>query len=237
MPDSAHLVGGGVRDALLGHRASYLDLDFVVAKDPVDIAQEIAQRYHAGYVLLDASRQIARVVFKEVTADFALQVGNSIEDDLHRRDFAINAIAYSPHHRQVIDPLNGCHDLQAGVIRMIHAENLKDDPLRLLRAYRQASQLNFILDDSTREAIRRYSPLLKRVAAERVRVELGYLLSSPNGTVWLERMYADGLLDHFFPHLAPENVARIRALDQAVLTLDSAYPDLVQLLYRPLSDR
>ena len=237
LPDSIHLVGGGVRDALLGHQASYLDLDFVVDKDPVDIAKGIAQRYKAGYVLLDAGRQIARVVFKEATADFALQVGDSLEDDLHRRDFAINAIAYSPHHQTVIDPLNGCHDLQERVVRMIHAENLKDDPLRLLRAYRQASQLDFVLDDETREAIRRYAPLLKNVAAERVRVELGYLLSSQKGTIWIERLFEDGLLDHFFPHLAPRFVTSIRAMDQAVLTLSQTYPALSEALHQPLSDR
>ncbi|NJN24247.1 MAG: CCA tRNA nucleotidyltransferase [Acaryochloridaceae cyanobacterium RL_2_7] len=237
LPDSIHLVGGGVRDALLGHSANYLDLDFVVDKNPVDIAKGIAQRYQAGYVLLDASRQIARVVFEEATADFALQVGNSLEDDLHRRDFAINAIAYSPHDKQVIDPLDGYKDLKQGVIRMIHPENLKDDPLRLLRAYRQASQLNFKLDEETRQAIRHYSPLLKQVAAERVRVELGYLLSSAQGTNWLEQLFTDGLLDHFFPALSDRGVSLIGSIDQAAIALRKAYPELAAGLTQPLSDR
>ena len=100
LPPSACLVGGTVRDALLDRPSDYLDLDFVLPTSAVETAQAIARHYRAGFVLLDADRQIARVVFEQGTADFAQQVGASLDADLRRRDFTINAIAYNPHTAQ-----------------------------------------------------------------------------------------------------------------------------------------
>ncbi len=237
LPTTIHLVGGCVRDALLGHSSGYLDLDFVVEKKAVEIAKSIAHQYQAGYVLLDEARQIARVVFENTTADFALQVGDSLEEDLSRRDFTVNAIAYNPHNGIIIDPLNGYLDLQLGIIRMIHAENLKDDPLRLLRAYRQAAQLNFALEPETQNAIRTFSPLLAQVAAERVRVELGYLLSDTAGTPWISQLFEDGLLPICFPQTSVQGMAQLAALDEAEAELNRVYPELVRSLHQRLSDR
>jgi tRNA nucleotidyltransferase (CCA-adding enzyme) len=146
LPRPAYMVGGAVRDAILGRSREYLDLDFVIPSDAVKVARAIARHYQAGFVLLDPVRRIARVVFPQATADFAQQEGNSVETDLHRRDFTINAIAYNPHTQEIIDPLNGYADLQAGLLRMVSPANLEDDPLRLLRAYRQAAQLGFTID-------------------------------------------------------------------------------------------
>lgn len=97
LPQPAYMVGGAVRDAILGRTRGYLDLDFVIPSKAVKVARAIARHYNAGFVLLDAERQIARVVFPHATADFAQQEGNSLEVDLHRRDFTVNAIAYNPH--------------------------------------------------------------------------------------------------------------------------------------------
>ncbi|MDJ0708331.1 MAG: CCA tRNA nucleotidyltransferase, partial [Leptolyngbyaceae cyanobacterium MO_188.B28] len=71
LPESAYLVGGSVRDALLGRRAEYLDLDFVLPENAIETAQTIASHYQAGFVVLDAKHKIARVVFKQATVDFA----------------------------------------------------------------------------------------------------------------------------------------------------------------------
>lgn len=133
LPASTYLVGGNVRDALLGRQAEYLDLDFVMPEGAVQTAKAIARHYQAGFVLLDAERQIARVVFDRATVDFAQQVGDRLEDDLRRRDFTVNAIAYNPYTEQLLDPLQGFADLQRHLIRMVSPENLKEDPLRLLR--------------------------------------------------------------------------------------------------------
>ena len=79
LPPQAYLVGGSVRDALLERHSDYLDLDFVMPEGAVETAATIARHYRAGFVLLDAERQIARVVFPQGTADFAQQVGDSLE--------------------------------------------------------------------------------------------------------------------------------------------------------------
>jgi tRNA nucleotidyltransferase (CCA-adding enzyme) len=102
LPQPAYLVGGAVRDAMLERHSEYLDLDFVLL-DAVKTARAIARSYQAGFVLLDHQRQIARVVFPHATVDFAQQEG-SLETDLNRRDFTINAIAYNPHNGEIIDP-------------------------------------------------------------------------------------------------------------------------------------
>jgi tRNA nucleotidyltransferase (CCA-adding enzyme) len=230
LPTTACLVGGSVRDALLERTSDYLDLDFVLPEGAVETARAIARHYRAGFVLLDAERQIARVVFAQGTADFAQQVGDSLDADLSRRDFRANAIAYNPHTMELIDPLNGCQDLQMGVLSMIAAENLAEDPLRLLRAYRQAAQLGFSLDPETRSVIRRLADRLGSIAAERVQSELNYLLSTAKGTVWLKSAWEDGLLQAWLPHITPAGLARLSHIDRIVSDLKQDWPDLAQLL-------
>ncbi len=237
LPQPAYLVGGAVRDALLGRRCEYLDLDFVLPR-AVKTARAIAKHYQAGFVLLDAERQIARVVFKHATVDFAQQEGSTLEADLRRRDFTVNAIAYNAHNGEIIDPLQGCADLQQGVLCMVSAKNLQDDPLRLLRAYRQAAQLGFIIEPDTQSVIRQLAPQLSQVAAERVRVELGYLLSSSAGTPWLIAAWEDGLLATWFKSATQEPLAQVAAVDRAAVVLAQSWHtlgwELSQLVREPL---
>jgi tRNA nucleotidyltransferase (CCA-adding enzyme) len=223
---------------MLGRRSGYLDLDFVLPSDAVQTARAIANRCKAGYVLLDAERQIARVVFKQATADFAQQEGSTLETDLLRRDFTVNAIAYNPHTGELIDPLQGYADLQQGVLRMVRAANLQDDPLRLLRAYRQAAQLGFIIDPDTQSVIRQLAPQLGQVAAERVRVELGYLLGSAEGTPWLRAASEDGLLATWFKSATLKQLVQVAAVDRAGVSLTQRWPtlgvELSQVVREPL---
>lgn len=224
LPTSACLVGGTVRDALLGRQGEYLDLDFVLPEGAVETAMAIARHYKAGYVLLDAERQIARVVFEQGTADFAQQVGATLEADLERRDFTVNAIAYNPHTDQIIDPLRGYGDLQKRQLRMISQENLREDPLRLLRAYRQAAQLGFTVEADTQTEIRQLAGSLKRIAAERVQSELNYLLGTPKGTAWLSAAWQDGLLQDWFPDATAASLERVAAIDATVTKLQEFLP-------------
>jgi tRNA nucleotidyltransferase (CCA-adding enzyme) len=226
LPPDAYLVGGNVRDALLGRQADYLDLDFVLPHGAVETAKAIANHYRAGFVVLDAERQIARVVFHQATADFALQVGDSIDADLKQRDFTVNAIAYHPSSQTLFDPLQGCADLQQHQIRMIAPRNLEDDPLRLLRAYRQAAQLGFWLDAETRHTIQRLSHLLKAIAAERIQSELNYLLGAPDGIPFLGMVWEDGLLQDWLPHTTRRHLDGIAQMDQAVVALQQHFPTL-----------
>jgi tRNA nucleotidyltransferase (CCA-adding enzyme) len=230
LPESAYLVGGSVRDGLLQRTSSHLDLDFVLPSDSIQTARVIARHYQAGFVVLDSEHQIARVVFDEVTVDFAQQVGDSLECDLHRRDFTINAIAYHPHTQTLIDPLGGQQDLQKRLIRMISPENLEDDPLRLLRAYRQAAQLGFHLDPETNRTIETLAPLLQRVAPERVYNELSYLLSHHAGTQQLFQIFKHQLLRGWLPHASYGAIERIEAIDHAVEQMVAIWPELKLIL-------
>ncbi|QHG18256.1 CCA tRNA nucleotidyltransferase [Nostoc sp. ATCC 53789] len=226
LPQPAYMVGGAVRDALLGRTREYLDLDFVIPSKAVKVARAIAHHYKAGFVLLDAERQIARVVFPHATADFAQQEGDSLEVDLHRRDFTVNAIAYNPHTQEIIDPLQGYVDLQQGILRMISPANLEDDPLRLMRGYRQAAQLGFTIEPATRTAICSLASHLSKVAAERVRVEIGYLLANSQGTPWIASAWEDGLLAPFFKNATRESLSKLAAVDDAAALITENWQQL-----------
>ncbi|MBE9061779.1 CCA tRNA nucleotidyltransferase [cf. Phormidesmis sp. LEGE 11477] len=224
LPDASYLVGGSVRDQLLQRRSDYLDLDLVLPHHAIETASALAQQYGAGFVVLDEARQIARVVFGQMTVDFAQQQGDRIEDDLQRRDFTVNAIAFHPHSKTVIDPLGGQADLDAKTLRMVSYQNLADDPLRLMRAYRQAAQLGFTLESDTQAAIRQLAPKLQQISMERVRSELDALLSSSAGSAWLSSIWRNRLLAFCLPQFDCKSIELIGAIDDAIAQLQTAYP-------------
>ena len=230
LPDDAYLVGGSVRDRLLNRAAAYLDLDFVLPSDAVKTASQIARAYDAGFVVLDPSRQISRIVFDEMTVDFAQQQGATIEADLHRRDFTINAIAYHPTRHQLVDPLNGQTDIANKILRMVSAKNLAADPLRLMRAYRQSAQLGFSLLPETQAAIAQLASTLILVSPERIHKELDALLSVPGSSDCLAAMLNAGLLQFRLPHFDSQSVEQIRAIDRAIAQFQSQMPDYAKRL-------
>ncbi|MDJ1185560.1 hypothetical protein [Roseofilum casamattae] len=234
LPEHTCLVGGAVRDALLQRKREYLDLDFVVPHKAVETARQIARSHNAGFVVLDAQRQIARVVFENATADFAQQEGESLEIDLRRRDFTINAIAYNPMTQRAIDPLHGCEDLRKQLIRMVSVENLADDPLRLLRAYRQGAQLGFAIAPDTEAALIALAPKLSSVAVERVIVELGYLLNLASGSQAVVKAWMDGVLQVWFPHTTAERVSQLPDIDRIAEEIRDRWPQLAVSLNTPL---
>lgn len=199
LPNDAYLVGGSVRDALLDRYKIPLDLDVVLPHRAISTAKQIANRYKGGFVVLDEARAIARVVFELGTLDIAQQEGNCLVKDLQRRDFTINAIAYNARFQKLVDPFNGLEDIARNQIRMIAVGNLEDDPLRLLRAYRQAAQLDFAIESETRQAIIARVALLETIAAERVQAELNYIFTASGGDKWLAAAIEDGLLNTWLP--------------------------------------
>ena len=237
LPKPVYVVGGAVRDELMGRSRAELDLDLVIPVGAVAAARQLAKDYQAGFVLLDAERQIARVVFPGLTVDIAQQDGESIVDDLGRRDYRLNAIAYDIQKEMLIDPLNGCQDIQERVIRMVSNANLIDDPLRLLRAYRQGAQLNFTIDPGTRQSIRSHAHLATTVAGERVLAELRYLLQTPNSSEWLAAIVEDGLLTGWLGAAVRQDlVGRLGALDRSIATIQDHYPLIATELDRPLRE-
>lgn len=223
LPDDCYLVGGAVRDVLLQRSRDYLDLDFVLPHHAIETAKIISRKYEAGFVVLDSLRHIARVVFPTATIDFAQQEGNSIDIDLARRDYTINAIAFHCQEEKILDPFNGEEDIKQGIMRMISRDNLADDPLRLMRGYRQASQLDFTIESVTRATIRELKDLLHNVAMERVNQELAYLFTTEKGSYWLTEAFKDGLLSICFPSVTANMVNLLSVIDESARFLSSKY--------------
>ncbi|MEM8638438.1 MAG: CCA tRNA nucleotidyltransferase [Cyanobacteria bacterium P01_G01_bin.54] len=226
LPPAAYFVGGSVRDALLRRDRPDFDLDIVLPSEAIPVARALADRYQGGFVVLDEQRQIARVVLPGGTIDIAQQVGPTMETDLKRRDFRINAIAYNPHRQKLLDPLKGVEDLKAGVLRMIAKENLGNDPLRVLRAYRQAAQLAFTIKPKTRNALRKFAPQLRRISGERIRQELNLLLAAPQGLAQLQAAVDDRVLKDWLPNFKKPNLVQMEQVEQVAWLLGRIWLDL-----------
>jgi tRNA nucleotidyltransferase (CCA-adding enzyme) len=199
LPRNTVLVGGAVRDALLGRLAQRPDLDLVVEGDAVELARTLARRLGGALVVLDRERSMARLVLQGWTIDLARRMGADLPQDLLRRDYSANAIALplpgSEPTGALVDPSGGLADLAAGRLRAISEANLLEDPLRLLRGVRLASELNFELDSTSLGWIRRHHARLREVAGERVLAELERLAAAPQGAGGLELAVACGLLE------------------------------------------
>jgi tRNA nucleotidyltransferase (CCA-adding enzyme) len=234
LPPETCVVGGAVRDALLGRTRAVIDLDLIVPVDSIKLAQEISRDYRSGFVMLDAERSIARLVFDGITVDFAQQMGGSLEADLRRRDYRMNAIADHLREDRLIDPLDGAGDLRNKLVRMVSAQNLADDPLRLLRGYRQAAQLGFTIDPETDRQIQALAPRLQQVAAERVMTELRYLLAVSHQNAELLAKSAE-LLKILLPCIQRNSLdADLSAITTALSSIQQLFPLLWQDLNLPL---
>ena len=167
--DEAWFVGGAVRDELLGRPV--LDID-VVAREPERCARAYARRSGGAPFLLSEKHASWRVVFEGGrTVDFT-PVHGSIESDLARRDFTVNAIALPVAGGGHVDPSGGRDDLQLRLLRAVSESVFEDDPLRLLRAVRLEQELGFRLAPLTEELVRRRAALVGDAAGERVLAEL-----------------------------------------------------------------
>ena len=211
----AYVVGGWVRDVLLGRDTA--DIDIALAGDALAIAPKVASAVGGKPVLLDEVNRVARVVLLEQEEpppkvqwhlDFSSFAG-TIEPDLARRDFTIDAMAVNLHQLvrglpavQVIDPFHGRDDLRERVIRAVAETVFTADPVRLLRAVRLAAELGFTVDRDTEALIQRDAHLIATVAGERVREELLRLLSVPGSSRFLPYLDKLGLLTAIFPELA-----------------------------------
>jgi tRNA nucleotidyltransferase/poly(A) polymerase len=175
-------VGGAVRDALLGH--PHLDWDLATAATPAEIQKLFKRTKPVGIDfgtvgVIDVNNIMHEVTTfrKDVNTDgrhAVVEFGASLEEDLARRDFTINAIAYSPKKNELRDPYNGRTDLQRKIIRAVGdpADRMREDRLRALRAIRFASRFGFEIDPKTWAAIVESAPYLSRLSAERVKQEI-----------------------------------------------------------------
>lgn len=166
--EEAWVVGGAVRDELLARPV--IDLD-VVCRDPERAARAYAERSAGAPFPLSTEHGSWRVVLEARTIDFTA-VHGTIESDLARRDFTINAIAVSVAGGEPVDPSGGREDLALRFIRAVSESVFEDDPLRLLRAVRLERELGFRLAPLTEELVRRQATLVSTAAGERVLAEL-----------------------------------------------------------------
>lgn len=183
------LVGGYVRDALLGIRSK--DMDFVVIGDARSLAERVFLKTGVSIVEFRKA-DLIRVVIGDMTLDFSDFKGR-IEDDLCRRDFTMNAIAWSG-REGLIDPLDGVADIKKRSIRAIAEKNFIDDPIRLLRAYRFAGELGWKIKAGTRGIIKKLKDLIRLPASERITLEFFKLMDSQNHLKALKLAFKDGLL-------------------------------------------
>ena len=214
LPDvELYLVGGAVRDMLL-HRVSH-DLDFAIPKNAIQTARRVANALHADFYVLDESFDTARVILSADNGtrdilDFAAFRGSDLNADLRGRDFTINAIAFDLRNQTILDPLGGASDLRAKLIRACSDASLKDDPIRILRAVRQAAALDFKIEAETRKAMNQAAPLLPNISPERQRDELFKILESSRPDASLRALEMLGV----FPYLLPE-LSSMKGVEQS----------------------
>jgi poly(A) polymerase len=179
----AWIVGGALRDELLGRPVR--DVDMVVAGDPERAARETAARVGGPVFRLSEAFGAWRVIDRRDgrVFDFSPLQGGTIEEDLARRDFTVNAMARPREGGELIDPFGGRADLESRTLRVLGAQAYESDPLRPLRLVRFASELGFTSDPETERLTRDAAPRVARAAGERVFAELRRLV------------IADGVLD------------------------------------------
>ncbi|WP_444547780.1 CCA tRNA nucleotidyltransferase [Stigmatella ashevillensis] len=217
---AAFLVGGCVRDILRGVAPK----DFDVASSA--LPQEVQGAFkkviptgiqHGTVTVVIGGNHVEVTTFRS-EGDYldgrrpsSVTFERDITQDLSRRDFTINAMAYDPTGRELVDPFGGLGDLQAGLIRCVRSpiERFSEDGLRPMRAVRFAAVLGFALDPATRDAIPPTLPVFKKVALERVREEFVKLLLSPRAELGLTLLGETGLLEVFLPEVS-------RAGDEAI---------------------
>ena len=136
LPPGSVLVGGYIRDLILGNLRNKPDIDIVVPKDALLIGERIADKFNGRFVILDQKRNVVRVIFDNFVIDLATQLHNSLKDDLISRDFSINAISFSFDNNKIFDPSQGIKDISNSLLRTFKSDNLLTDPLRMLRGFR-----------------------------------------------------------------------------------------------------
>jgi len=211
-----HLVGGSVRDALLGRLGE--DLDFTTDATPDETLRVLAgwakATWETGreFGTIAAQRSGLRLeittfraeAYDGVSRNPMVAFGTSLHDDLRRRDFTINAMAVSlPDHR-FTDPYGGLDDLAARLIRTpgTPQESFGDDPLRMLRAARFAAQLRFAVHPEVRAAMAAMAADLDRITAERIRDEFTKLLCGADPVTGIRLLVDTGLADRFLPEVS-----------------------------------
>ncbi len=215
----AYIIGGFVRDKIL-NRKEPKDLDIVAVGSGIELAQKVAELLGGKRVTVFKNFGTAQIKLKNIELEFVgarkesyqrnsrkpIVEDGTLEDDQNRRDFTINALALGLNEKNfgnLLDPFVGIDDLQNGIIRTPLDANItySDDPLRMLRAIRFATQLNFIIEDNSYSAIARNANRLEIISRERITDELHKIMRAPQPSVGLNLLYKTKLLHQFLPEI------------------------------------
>lgn len=222
-----YVIGGFVRDRILGRESK--DIDIVCKDDGIELARSFAEENHLSDSLkLYSNYGVAMVRWGEYEIEFVGARKESyasdsrnpevrkgtLHDDQLRRDFTINALAFSIHdfdQPEIIDPFDGLGDLEKRLIRTPTDpdKTFTDDPLRMMRAVRFASQLEFDLEQTTRESIPKHTHRLKIVSQERLTTEFNKILCSDTPSIGLNLMEQLGMMEYILPELSEMNHVEI----------------------------
>lgn len=214
----SYVIGGFVRDLILGRPSK--DIDIVVVGNGLALAEKVAAKLRVKKVSTFKSFGTAHFVYKDLDVEFVgarkesynrdsrkpIIEDGSLADDQNRRDFTINALALSLHadnFGDLIDPFNGIVDLENGIIRtpLNPSITYSDDPLRMLRAIRFATQLDFKIENKSLEAIKENAERLSIISAERISEELNKIILSDKPSRGFKLLNSTQLLHQFFPEL------------------------------------
>jgi len=180
LPKGSYLVGGYIRDIILGRETEELDVDIVVPLNAIEIGKKIADNIGSKFIILDKKREVIRIILNNIYIDIANQVSSTIVGDLSSRDFSINSIAFLFDKKCLFDPLNGLKDLKLSLIRTYSEKNILNDPLRILRCFRFVSELNFKVDLKLITFIKKNKRKLYFVAKERINYEIQKIVHGAN---------------------------------------------------------
>ena len=197
--NEGYLVGGSIRD-LFTKNCVFCDRDISI-KGAENFARKIANKWDGTFIELDSENKIYRVVLPDKInfLDISELQGNNIEEDLKRRDFTINAIAYDLANDKFVDVTGGLKDLKNKVLRHIDDKNFEDDPLRILRAFRFYAVTGFKMTIELENALKKYLPLALNPAKERINYEIMKLFGGDFASGALLKMDEFGLLEKIFP--------------------------------------
>ena len=245
MDSALYVVGGFVRDILLG--APTLDLDLVVEGDAIQLARRMAEQ-HGGRVRSHGRFGTAKWIFDPADGEMSIpyldfvsartefyerptalpQVErSSIRQDLHRRDFTINTLAIDltpARWGELLDFYGGERDLKQGYIRVLHSLSFVEDPTRILRAARLEQRLGFRIEERTEELLRDALDLLHHTTAERIREEFYLILQEECAYDILYRLKELGVLQQLHPHLECDTWLRTRFCRMRRVVSEGSWP-------------
>ncbi|MDO9184529.1 MAG: HD domain-containing protein [Bacteroidia bacterium] len=215
----AYVIGGWVRDLLLNRPSK--DIDIVAIGSGIDLAQRVAKKLGNKYhVNVYKNFGTAQIVYEDYDIEFVgarkesyrsesrkpIVENGTLEDDQNRRDFTINALAISlseSSYGELLDPFKGIDDMKTGIIRTPLDPDItfSDDPLRMMRAIRFATQLNYTIEPKSLESIAKNKDRIKIISKERITDELNKIILAPVPSIGFKILFDTGLLHHIFPQM------------------------------------